>query len=83
MDKFIPLEKRSKKEQKKFHSIQRNTWGSLNPATRTVPNGKGYNRNRMKQEDRQNSREFKKEGTAVFICGRTGSGQYIMADRSL
>ena len=58
MEKYIPLNKKSKKEQKKFHAMQRVTWG-MNPVTRTVPNGKGYDRNRQKKEDRQNSREFR------------------------
>lgn len=42
--KYVPLEKRSKKQQKEFHSKQRKTWGSINPITRKVPNAKVYNR---------------------------------------
>ena len=34
----------------------RNTWNGLNPVTRTVPNGKGYDRNKQKQEDRRSGR---------------------------
>jgi len=26
MDRYVPLEKRSKKEQRKFHAMQRSTW---------------------------------------------------------
>ena len=44
MDKYVPLSKKSKKEQKKFHAMQRKTWNGLNPVTRTVPNGKAYDR---------------------------------------
>ncbi|MBR1814893.1 MAG: hypothetical protein IJ773_13950 [Lachnospiraceae bacterium] len=51
MEKFIPLEKRSKKAQKEYHARERRTWGSMSPVTRTVPNGKAYNRKRIKQED--------------------------------
>ena len=51
MDKYIPLSKKSKKEQKKFHAMQRSTWNGLNPVTRTVPNGKAYNRKKQKQQD--------------------------------
>ena len=54
MNKYIPLAKKSKKEQKKFHDMQRSTWNGLNPMTRTVPNGKAYNRKKLKQQDRQN-----------------------------
>lgn len=53
MGKFIPINKKSKKEQKAYYAKQRNTWGELNPVTRTVPNGKGYNRKKMKQEERR------------------------------
>ena len=70
MKKYIPIDKRSKREQKEFYSSQRNTWNGLNPATRTVPNGKGYDRNRQKAKDRRNSRRSNDYGTpAVFICG--------------
>ena len=36
---FVPISKQSKKAQKTYHSAQRSTWGILNPATRTMPNG--------------------------------------------
>ena len=57
MDKYVPLSKKSKKEQKKFHATQRSTWNGLNPVTRTVPNGKAYDRNKLKRQD---SRDFGK-----------------------
>ena len=66
MDRFIPLNKKSKKEQKKFHSMQRKDWNGLNPMTRTVPNGKGYDRNKVKDGYRKNSREFRADEPAVF-----------------
>ena len=50
MKKFIPLEKRSKKEQKEYYAGQRRTWGSLSPVTRTVPNGKAYNRKKKAKQ---------------------------------
>ena len=53
MDRYIPLNKRSKKEQKAFYDRLRNTWGGLNPATRVVPNGKKYDRNKSKQNLRR------------------------------
>ena len=59
MDKYVPLSKKSKKEQKKFHDMQRSTWG-LNPVTRTVPNGKAYNRKKLRQQDRRD------DGTCCF-----------------
>jgi len=42
--KYVPLEKRSKKPQKEHHAQQRKTWGNLNPVTKKVPNAKVYNR---------------------------------------
>lgn len=48
MKTFIPLEKRSKKEQKEYHSKQRGSWHGFNPVTRVVRNGKAYDRNREK-----------------------------------
>ena len=68
MDRYVPISKRSKREQKEFYSSQRNTWNGLNPVTRTVPNGKGYNRNKIKAEERRNSRRSNENGSsAVFL----------------
>lgn len=52
MDKFIPLPKQSKAAQKKFYKAQRGTWNGLSPVTRSVPNGKAYNRAKAKQAGR-------------------------------
>ena len=56
MSKYVSLDKRSKKQQKEYHSKQRRTWGELNPVTRSVPNGKVYNR---KKEKERISKEFR------------------------
>lgn len=53
MDKFIPLSKQSKAAQKKFYKAQRGTWNGLSPVTRSVPNGKAYNRAKAKQAGRR------------------------------
>lgn len=50
--KWIPLEKRSKREQRRFHARQRGSWYGLSPVTRKVDSGKGYNRGRVRQETR-------------------------------
>jgi len=47
--KFIPLEKQSKRKQKESHSQQRRDWGTLNPATKKAENGKAYNRKKIQQ----------------------------------
>ena len=44
MEKFVPYEKLSKKEQQKINKARRGTWGALNPVTRKPTNSKAYNR---------------------------------------
>ena len=34
MEKFIPYEKLSKKEQRKINAARRSTWGEISPVTR-------------------------------------------------
>lgn len=53
MTQLIPLDKRSKKAQKEYHSKQRGSWYGVNPITRTVQNRKNYDRARIKQTDRR------------------------------
>lgn len=53
MEKFIPYEKLSKKEQRRLDRLQRSTWGSLNPVTRAPENSRAYNRRK--------SQDWKKE----------------------
>ena len=50
MKKMIPLEKRSKKEQKAWYARQRGDWNGVNPVTRVVPNKKHYNRKKQRRE---------------------------------
>lgn len=44
MEKFIPYEKLSKKEQKKRNAARRGSWGAVNPVTRRPENSRAYNR---------------------------------------
>lgn len=44
MKKYVPIEKRSKKEQKAYYAKQRGSWNGVNPVTRIVPSKKIYNR---------------------------------------
>ena len=46
MEKFVPFEKLSKKEQQRINKTRRGTWGDLNPVTRKPTNSKAYNRKR-------------------------------------
>ena len=53
MEQWTSLNKQSKKAQKEYHDKQRGSWNGICPVTRTVPNRKAYDRNRIKQTDRQ------------------------------
>jgi len=55
---YIPLEKKSKREQKMYHSLQRRDWGTLNPVTKKSENGKAYNRKKSKQRWREFEPKF-------------------------
>lgn len=47
MKQPVPLKKQSKKAQREHHAKQRGSWYGISPVTRTVPNGKAYDRNRV------------------------------------
>jgi len=49
MEKFVPFEKLSKKQQKELNSHKRKTWGELNPVTRKPENPKAYNRRKAQK----------------------------------
>ena len=53
MEKFIPYEKLSKKEKRKIDQARRQTWGDLNPVTRSPENSKAYNRNKARDWKRE------------------------------
>ena len=40
--KYIPLGKRSKREQEAHFSARRGSWGEINPVTKKPPNPKAY-----------------------------------------
>ena len=50
MRRYVPLNKQTKKQQKAYHSAQRNTWGAVRPVTRIVESRKAYNRAVAKKE---------------------------------
>ncbi len=53
MKKYISLDKRSKKVQKEYYAGFRRTWDGVNPVTRTMPNGRAYNRKKDKEKLRK------------------------------
>lgn len=62
MKQYVTIDKRSKKAQKEFYSKQRRTWGDLNPATRTIPSGKVYNRKVWKREGESDKKSYLRLG---------------------
>ena len=44
MEKFIPFEKLSKKEQRRRNAQRRGSWQGISPVTRRAENPKAYNR---------------------------------------
>ena len=57
MDRYVPLNKQTKKLQKARHSAMRNTWGTVRPVTRIVESRKAYDRARARKECRDWCRE--------------------------
>jgi hypothetical protein len=51
MEKFIPFEKLSKKEQRRRNRDRRGSWGALSPVTRRSVNPKAYNRKKAQRPD--------------------------------
>ncbi len=49
MDRFIPYEKLSKKEQRERSKLKRGSWGAVNPVTRKPANPKAYNRQKARR----------------------------------
>ncbi len=47
--KLIPLNKQSKKEQRKFHARKRRDWNGLKPTARVVKSKKVYDRKKVKK----------------------------------
>ncbi len=52
MVQLTPLEKQSKRKQREYYEKQRGNWNGVCPITRVVPNGKAYDRKRVKCRDR-------------------------------
>jgi len=51
VERFIPREKLSKKEQRAQNLKQRRTWGAIKPVTRMPDSPKAYHRKKVQQED--------------------------------
>jgi hypothetical protein len=62
MEKYIPIAKRSKKEQKAENASKRGSWNGINPVTRKPVNPKAYDRKRAREWSDDDST------TVPFIC---------------
>ena len=49
--KLVPLNKQSKKVQKKYHARNRNGWNGVNPTTRVVKSKKVYDRKKLQKPE--------------------------------
>ena len=49
--KFVPLDKQSKKEQRKYHALKRRDWNGIKPTTRVVKSKKLYDRKKLSKPD--------------------------------
>lgn len=62
MEKYIPYEKMSKKQQRALNRQKRGGWGALNPVTRRPENPKAYKRKKY--------RTFENDGTSFLFAAR-------------
>ena len=44
MNRFLPLEKRSKRAQRQAYAARRGSWNGVNPVSKVIPSGKAYRR---------------------------------------
>ena len=51
MDKFVPYDKMSKKEQKKINDEKRRDWNGMNPVTKVVPESKKVYKRKPKHQN--------------------------------
>jgi len=65
--KYVPLDKRSKKKQKEYHDIMRRDWGEFSPITRKTTNQKVYNR---KKSERRH--EYEPGSDFLFVLAHLG-----------
>ncbi len=48
MERYIPVDKLSKKQKKAYYAARRGSWNGVNPVSRQVPSKKIYNRKQAK-----------------------------------
>lgn len=65
MQKMIPYEKLSKKEQRRLNAAKRGSWGEIKPVTRMAENPKAYKRSKVRN---QNLKAQALISDSSFIC---------------
>ncbi len=51
MNRYVPINKMSKRKQRELYKKARRDWGGLSPFTRKPPCARAYNRAKMKREE--------------------------------
>ena len=70
-EKFVPLEKQSKRSRRAYHSVRRKSWGGMSPVTRRPKHPKAYDR-------RKSGPGFDGEPLPGFLVGWPVSTAYGM-----
>lgn len=52
MEKFVPVEKMSKKDRRAYFAARRGTWGGIRPVTRRAERPGAYDRKKVRREER-------------------------------
>jgi hypothetical protein len=72
MKKYIPIAKRSKKEQKAENASKRGSWNGINPVTRKPVNPKAYDRKRAWEWSDDDSTTVPYIYTSLFLATCSG-----------
>ena len=67
-EKYVPLDKRTKREQREYHAKQRRDWGEISPITKKLPNQKLYNRKKSKHRHYEPGLDFLVNASFAAFC---------------
>ena len=71
MERYIPVDKLSKKQKKAYYAARRGSWNGVNPVSRQVPSKKLYNRKQAKHWRKEDALPvfLYKEIPQTHLCG--------------
>ncbi len=75
--KMIPLDKQSKRSRRAYYASKRASWKGISPVTRIVRSRKGYDRNRIRQEDLRSFGKWPKRTERKFRQKDPSSGSCL------